>query len=536
MKIKKIIFCGLLAVIFALAFITCNNNDPDPVEPRSVKYISMDSDGNFYTLEITENTGRSARYIAQIGDSFIFTVEKVENGVYSVALTYSGTVESVQSGGTENKISVKVNGEPLTISVSDAGMTGISGKIVNAEGETVVETPTTLTIITHPDELRWSISADDTSTATLNYSVDSEGVVTVIMGGTPNASSEGWKLLLGYEYTAEANTAYAYAFEAWSPSETGISFEYAKESSVDNIWLGRGIELTTKRQKFRIIGQPVPSGGDLSLRFQFGSKTGTFYIKILSIEPYTPKLEYELIDDPTSVNHNTYRLVSGAGISGDVDIPEIYNGKAVTEIGYQAFRHCRGLTSITIPNSVKEIGGAVFANCPNLTVITVAVDNPNYSSENGILYNKVKTAIIAYPSASSITIPDSVTTINQDAFFQCINLESVIIPNSVTTIGEAAFYACDNLTSVTFATGSQLESIGTRAFKNCRCITEITIPDSVTYIGFMAFENWNSSQTINIEGHANRQSTITAEWNDNWDTFVGDLGGSGGVTVNYQGQ
>jgi len=100
-----------------------------------------------------------------------------------------------------------------------------------------------------------------------------------------------------------------------------------------------------------------------------------------------------------------------------------------------------------------------FYNCKSFTAINVNNANTAYSSQDGILYNKDKTILIAYPAGKTdktFTIPDSVTSIVHYAFRDCTSLTSVTIPNSVTIIYSGAFYGCTSLTSVTFATGSNI--------------------------------------------------------------------------------
>ena len=202
-----------------------------------------------------------------------------------------------------------------------------------------------------------------------------------------------------------------------------------------------------------------------------------------------------------------------------------------------AFAACTSLTSITIPASVTSIGDRAFGECTSLTSITVNSGNQNYASEGGILYNKAKTTLIAYPSASgnvmlpsglteivewafswctsltSITIPAGVTSIGEDAFYYCSSLTSITIPNSITSIGDGAF-RYTGLTSITIP--ASLTSIGEQAFAGCTRLTSITIPNSVTSIGDGAFSDWTSSQTIYIKGKASQaEADAIWGWSDN---------------------
>lgn len=140
-----------------------------------------------------------------------------------------------------------------------------------------------------------------------------------------------------------------------------------------------------------------------------------------------------------------------------------------------AFRHCRSLTSITIPNSVTSIGGDAFYGCSSLTSIII----PN--SVTSIGYYAFRNC----NGLQSITIPNSVTIICDFAFSGCSSLTSITIPNSVTSIGEGAFYKCISLTSVTIP--NSVTSIGREAFYGCSGLISVTIPNSVKEISYLAF-------------------------------------------------
>ena len=116
-------------------------------------------------------------------------------------------------------------------------------------------------------------------------------------------------------------------------------------------------------------------------------------------------------------------------------------GDSITSIGDYAFAGCSSMTTITIPSSVTSIGEWALSGCWGLTEIVVKSANTNYASENGVLFNKDKTTIIWYPASktgATYTIPNSVTSIGERAFYYCSGLTEVTIPNSVTSIGSNA--------------------------------------------------------------------------------------------------
>ena len=172
---------------------------------------------------------------------------------------------------------------------------------------------------------------------------------------------------------------------------------------------------------------------------------------------------------------------------------------SVTSIGNYAFFHCTSLTSVTIPDSVTSIGNYAFSFCDSLTSINVDQNSTKYCSVDGVLFNKDKTTLIQCPAGKTFTaysIPDSVTSIGDYAFFYCTRLTSVIIPDSVTSIGNYAFYNCTSLTTVTIP--NSVTTIGNQAFCSCTSLTLVTIGDSVTSIGDSAFCDCDSLTSVTI--------------------------------------
>ena len=186
---------------------------------------------------------------------------------------------------------------------------------------------------------------------------------------------------------------------------------------------------------------------------------------------------------------------------------------SVTSISDSAFGDCSSLTSVVIPDSVMSIGSGPFFNCSSLASIEVDGNNTAYKSIDGNLYTKDGKTFIQYAvgkTATSFTIPDSVTTISYGAFGGCSSLAEIVLPDSVTSIGNSAFDSCGSLTEIVIPDG--VTSIGDYAFYYCSSLTEIVLPDSVTSIGYGAFLGCYSL-TIYCEA-----TTKPNGWHSYWNT------------------
>ena len=136
----------------------------------------------------------------------------------------------------------------------------------------------------------------------------------------------------------------------------------------------------------------------------------------------------------------------------NVVIPATINGDPVTGIAPDTFYGDTSITSVSIPAGVTSIGAEAFADCTSLTAITVDPANPDFSSLGGVLFDKSQATLIAYPGGlgGSYTIPGTVTSIGDEAFYGAASLTSVTNPASITNIGHEAFYDCTSLTSAYF--------------------------------------------------------------------------------------
>ena len=219
----------------------------------------------------------------------------------------------------------------------------------------------------------------------------------------------------------------------------------------------------------------------------------------------------ELIRYPEGKTEASYTIPDGVTSIGNYafsdcsSLTNIALPNSIISIGSYAFSHCNNLTSITIPDGVTSIANGAFGGCRKLIQINVDPSNSVYSSENGVLFNKGKTELIEYPEGkaeTSYTIPDSVTSIGNNAFAGCRNLTSITIPDGVTIIDYAAFYYCNSLTNINIP--DNVTCIGASAFEYCRSLTSVTIPNSVTSIGGAAFYFCSSLTTITIPNSVKR--------------------------------
>jgi len=183
------------------------------------------------------------------------------------------------------------------------------------------------------------------------------------------------------------------------------------------------------------------------------------------------------------------------GCSGltNVTIPN-----SVTSIGYGPFYRCSGLTSVMIGNSVTNIPRYAFDDCSVLTNIAVNAMSLSYASTGGVLFNQTLTTLVRCPEglAGSYAVPNTTTSIRDDAFLNCLKLTNVVIANSVTSIGNEAFYVCSGLRNVTI--GISVTNLGNSAFYSCSQLTSLMIPNGVTSIGQYAFNGCSALRSVTM--------------------------------------
>lgn len=191
--------------------------------------------------------------------------------------------------------------------------------------------------------------------------------------------------------------------------------------------------------------------------------------------------------------------VIGESAFQQCEVEKVHIPDSVTRIEWDAFGGS-DLTEITIPSSVTEIELSVFDGCLNLPAIHVDPKNPNYMDIDGVLFSKDGKLLHTYPAGKQVdsySIPDGVTELGECAFYYS-SLGSITIPNSVTVIGDQAFSCCKNLTDVIIPEG--VTQIGGWAFIFCEKLTHINIPNSVTSLGDHAFLGCDGLTAVTIPG------------------------------------
>lgn len=188
--------------------------------------------------------------------------------------------------------------------------------------------------------------------------------------------------------------------------------------------------------------------------------------------------ECEVYTVPTTVRNINKSAFSGCtGLKSIVLPPD-----TALYIYEYAFAGCTGLTSINLPSNIMSIYDYAFEGCTSLKEFTVDPKNANFTTVDGVLFNKAKTRLVRYPCAkedTTYTIPKTVTYVDYGGFADCTNLSSVVIHKGFYYFRDEAFKGCTGLTSITLP--SSITSVGSRTFEGCTALESITISTQNIY-------------------------------------------------------
>lgn len=265
---------------------------------------------------------------------------------------------------------------------------------------------------------------------------------------------------------------------------SGVLPMSAYDFQTDGIYYGLNGEEAT------VVQGDTPYSGDVVVPLSVSYDGNTYSVTAIGETAFESCSELISIALP-----NTVTTIGYAAFYNCSSLASVSMGNSVTSIGVHAFFLCSSLASITLPASVISIGTDAFLDCENLEEIIVAEGNNSYSSVDGVLYDKNKTTLLKCPDKKSqVTIPTSVTAIENGAFTGCHGLTTIEIPNSVKSISSQAFFSCRNLTTVSI--GNSVTAIGNGAFSNCTSLEEIIVAEENPSYSSVEGALYNKDQTV----------------------------------------
>lgn len=220
---------------------------------------------------------------------------------------------------------------------------------------------------------------------------------------------------------------------------------------------------------------------------------------------------FSYIEIPNTVTEIAQYAFYGCEYLTTIDLPD-----NLTTLGYAAFRYCYALNEVVIPSTVTQVEGSTFSGCTSLTSIVVESGNTKYDSRNScnaIIETATNTLIAG---CQNTVIPNNVTSIGSQAFYQCSSLTSITIPNHVTSIGIQAFSSCSSLTSVTVEATTP-PTLGTYVFTSspicyipCGTLAAYQASAWAQYVG--SFVEQGSTTTPASDFHNFEDASLNTQW------------------------
>ena len=308
-------------------------------------------------------------YTAKANTSYIYKFEVwTESGARGLQVQYydnEGLVLNENINITSTRKTYTINGKKLP----KGGQQRVEFQCAHQTGKFHVK----MLEIKEYNGVDWNVWRDDSSTATMEYSIAADGVCTVTVGGTPEkygADGNHWKIKAENAYTGNAGKRYEYKFEAWTQSGTrNLHVEYYCNND-DSVYLNNTIPITTTRKTYTVIGEALPKSGKHFVVFQLADQLGTVHLKMLEIKEYNG-------------GGGEYNYLSGAiTFSPDIaytysELIATYSGSEIVTFQWKKDGNNVGTSSTTNPNKFTptEEGG-----------YTVTVSAPGYYEDSFFVY------------------------------------------------------------------------------------------------------------------------------------------------------
>jgi len=161
------------------------------------------------------------------------------------------------------------------------------------------------------------------------------------------------------------------------------------------------------------------------------------------------------------------------------------------------FLGCTSLRDITLKENIASVENNAFSGCMNLINVNVSEDNPFLKDIDGVLYSRDGKCLKYFPGGRlEIVIPDDVTEIGKEAFYENRNFDTITLPSQLRVIADSAFFRCSELLKIDFPDG--LREIGVSAFDGCIKLESLYMPDSLKIISESAFRNCRGLMWIRL--------------------------------------
>ena len=532
------------------------------VNPKNIAVTSVELNKSSATIEVGDTLNLTATiYPSNATDKSVTwsssntSVATVSNGLVTAISTGTSTITVKTSNNKTAACCVTVKNEeilPTAIYLSKS-------TVELNEGESITLTTTLLPNNATNKVVEWIVL--DTSIATVNNGIitaKSEGETTLI-ATTVNGLTSTCSIVVKSQFVfTEYGSGYALINYTGTATSLTVPSTYKGKNVVA---IGGGSNTINGFYKNTEIKEVILPNTVKTLNIgAFAKCSSLVKVVMKGVEmvgqeafKYCSSLKEVVMENVITIQYGAFMECTA--------LENIVLPNTVNTVYRSALAYCYELKTVVLSNNIAEWGWDVFNGCDKIESISAPFDK--YSLEkyfemsigskvpttlqaitftgtmipgewidiNNSIRGRIKDVMIAdsvtsigddafwqCSSLTSIEIPNSVTSIGEDAFSGCTSLTSITIPNSVTSIGDGAFSGCDSLTSVVI--GNSVTSIGSDAFYHCDSLKSVTIGNSVTSIGNYAFYQCYYLTSIKYRGTASQWRVIHK--GDAWDSYTPD--------------